>query len=308
MKVAVILACFNRKEKTVSCLESLFVSRDKYNETMSNNIVLSVFLTDDGCTDGTVDAIRRFASEDITILHGDGNLFWAGGMRLAWNKALKKHEDWDYYLLVNDDTVMFENMFLELLFSQEYCKKNFGKDGLISGVCCSKLDHTFITYSGDVWVNKFLGTQKRLKACGIPQKCDMTNANILLVPKYVVDTIGVFDKAYIHGAADYDYTIRANKSHIPVLISGNVCGSCDNDHLSYSERAQKIISMTLRERRLYFNFPPRSGKDHAIWVRKHTPVRYPMVLVGRLLELYCPKIYFGLSNVRMKDKIHKKDR
>lgn len=297
MKIAVILTCFNRKQQTLSCLKSLFEARDNY----QLKIDLHIYLTDDGCTDGTADAVREsFPTENITILRGDGNLFWAGGMRFAWKEALKKHDEWTYYLLINDDTDMLENLFSELFSSQAYCQKHFGKEGLISGVCCSKSDHSAVTYSGEVWINRFLATSKLLKASGVPQRCDMTNANILLVPKYVVDIIGIFDNAYIHGNADFDYAMRANKSHIPVLISGNVCGACDNDHISYFERVQKVTSMTLKERKSYFSFPPRSGEDHVTWVRKHAPVRYPMVLFGRFLELYCPKIYFGLSNVRLK--------
>ena len=301
MKNAVILSCFNRKAKTLSCLESLFISRDRFNDVTNDKIVLSVFITDDGCTDGTADAIReKFSSENITLLQGDGTLFWAGGMRLAWNEALKQHKEWDYYLLINDDTDVFENMFFEMVSTQVYSKEHFGKEGLVSGVCCSKSDYSVVTYSGDVWVNKFLATEKRLNAIGIPQRCDMANANIMLVPRYVVDKLGIFDKAYIHGVADYDYTVRANKAHIPVLISGNVCGKCDNDHMTHRDRVHKMTTMTLNERKVYFSFPTHSRKDHITWVKKHAPLRYPMVLIGGVLELYFPKLYFGLSNVRVK--------
>lgn len=55
------------------------------------DISLSVYLTDDGCTDGTSQAVRDiFKGKDITIMQGDGNLYWAGGMRFAWKEALKK--------------------------------------------------------------------------------------------------------------------------------------------------------------------------------------------------------------------------
>lgn len=54
MKIAVLLTCFNRKEKTLACLAGLYESQKVYNERNSTPIEMEVFLTDDGCTDGTL--------------------------------------------------------------------------------------------------------------------------------------------------------------------------------------------------------------------------------------------------------------
>ena len=58
MKIAVLLTCFNRKEKTLSCLAGLYESQRVYYERNSSPIELEVFLTDDGCTDGTAQAVK----------------------------------------------------------------------------------------------------------------------------------------------------------------------------------------------------------------------------------------------------------
>lgn len=42
-------------------------------------------------------------------------------MRLAWNEALKRHDDWDFYLLINDDTDLFDDCFEELVDTHVYC-------------------------------------------------------------------------------------------------------------------------------------------------------------------------------------------
>ena len=54
IKIAAILSCHNRKIKTMACLESLF------------SIIpdIDVYLTDDGCTDGTPEAASSI-SENI---------------------------------------------------------------------------------------------------------------------------------------------------------------------------------------------------------------------------------------------------
>ena len=54
IKIATIITCFNRKDKTTSCLAHLFEATNNYNIQHSQlPIELAIFLTDDGCTDGT---------------------------------------------------------------------------------------------------------------------------------------------------------------------------------------------------------------------------------------------------------------
>lgn len=299
VKIAVLLTCFNRKEKTLSCLGSLYNALSLYNDKNENKIEISVYLTDDGCTDGTSDAIRNnFLNKDITILQGTGNLFWAGGMRFAWNEALKKHNEWDFYLLLNDDTDLLDNLFEELLDTHKYSLDNYKQAGVYSGITSSKSDHNKMTYGGDVWKNKFLGTSTRLKPAGKPQMCDITNANILLVSKEIVDKIGIFWDGYIHGRADNDYSNTARKKGIPVLITANFCGRCDNDHKSSMEVANAVMKMSLTERKRYFSHPIRSNKDYLKYIRRNMPFRYPMVCLGRMLNVYLPKVYYKLNGIR----------
>lgn len=52
--IATILTCFNRKDKTLSCLRHLYDAQDYYNLKSENKINVSVYITDDGCTDNTV--------------------------------------------------------------------------------------------------------------------------------------------------------------------------------------------------------------------------------------------------------------
>lgn len=297
MKIAVLLTCFNRKNKTVSCLTSLYHALDVYNEKIEDKIDLFIYLTDDGCTDGTADAVRNnFAEKNIIILQGNGNLYWAGGMRFAWNEALKMHSVWDFYLLLNDDVDLVDILFNELLNTHKYCIDNYKMAGIYSGITSSKSDHNKMTYGGNVWKNKFLGLSTRLQPNGKPQVCNTTNANILLVAKDVVDKIGIFYDGYSHGKADYDYSITASKNNIPVLLTSNFCGRCDDDHYKKKEFEQMILNMSLQERKSFFNNPIYSNSDYLTYIRRNIPIRYPMVYLGRLLNVYAPKLYYKISN------------
>ena len=300
MKISVLLTCHNRQDKTESCLRSLIRAVDLHNKNHVDKIHFDVFLTDDGCTDGTVDVVQKVFpnNQHLHILQGDGDLYWAGGMRYSWREAIKRHDEWDYYLLLNDDTEVMENVFEELIKSQEYSLNQFGKKGLISGITCSKDESMTITYGGSVWKNRFLATRSLLKPSGHPQPCDLTNANILFVHNDVVSKLGIFYEGYRHGLADYDYSINALKKGFPVILTANICGRCDRDHLDVKERAKKVISMSFKQRKQYFKNPLHSSDDYLLFVRRVSPIRYPFVWFGRAFNLYFPKVYYRISGIR----------
>lgn len=296
MKIAAILTCYNRKEKTISCLNGLFTALNYFNNKnkVEDPIKLSVYLTDDGCTDGTATVVReKFEKRNIIILQGDGDLYWAGGMRFAWKEALK--QDFDFYLLLNDDTNVTNTVFEELFETHDYCLKKFNAAGIYSGCTCSKNNSQKVTYGGDVMVNRFLATSKRLSPNGKPQLCDVANGNILLIPKSIVNHIGIFCDKYTHRMADYDYTLTARKNGIPILITSYFCGECDNDHqYNYKEFAELNYS----KRKQYLNSPLRSAKDYLIYIKRHFLFRYPIVYLGYISKLFFPKLYLFLDRRR----------
>src|SRR3989442_11615885 len=80
-KIAVILTCFNRKQKTIGCLNAVLT------QSIYREVQIDFFITDDG-QDGTSEALG-YMIPGINLLQGNGSLFWNGGMRLAWAQALK---------------------------------------------------------------------------------------------------------------------------------------------------------------------------------------------------------------------------
>src|SRR6266508_2413563 len=97
-RVAVLMTCYNRREKTLACLDAL--SR----QVMPPDLVMHIYIVDDGSTDGTGAAVRK-AHPAVRVLQGNGSLYNNGGMRLAFSEALKG--DYDYYLWLNDDTTLY---------------------------------------------------------------------------------------------------------------------------------------------------------------------------------------------------------
>lgn len=298
-KIAVLLTCFNRKNKTIACLESMLLTVKNYNDRDNDKTELSIFLTDDACTDGTAQAAKEVCQgEDIHIVQGNGNLFWAGGMRTAWNEALNHEHKWDFFLLLNDDTILHTNALAELMDTHRYCIDRYGCPGIYSGITCATGHPETITYSGDVFESGAKGKWHRLGPADEPRMVDQCNANILLVPGEVVNKIGIFHDGYIHGAADLDYCMQVRKAGMPALITAQIIGECEYDHFSEKEECERLMRMTLSERRKYVYHPTHSDKDYLLFVKRNIPKKYLISKILRKVRIYCPRLYYYINKAR----------
>ncbi len=278
--IAILLTCFNRKEKTLSALEHLYLAKES-----QPDIKMTIYLTDDGSTDGTSEVIKnRFPK--VKVLQGTGSLFWAGGMRKSWSAALKN--DYDAFLLLNDDTNVFVNLFNQLVLTHKECERTYKQSGVYIGSTKDQESDLF-TYGGAIFENRYNFKYKFLHPNGNLQTCELGNANIMLVTKEVVDEIGILSKGYRHGVADYDYTLRASKKKIPVLVAPEYCGTCSHDHGDVYESFSK---KPFKERFRMLKHP--LGLDfnsNLLLMRRHFPIRVPFVALAAGLKLFFPNVY-----------------
>jgi GT2 family glycosyltransferase len=247
-RIVALLTCHNRREKTVECLralraqilpgwnprivespETIDESQDSpldappsTHETAStldplpstpDRYAIDVFLVDDGCTDGTSDAVREVWPE-ATIIQGNGSLYWCGGMRKAWAEAAKT--DPDYYLLLNDDTVVFPHAvscLLEIVESPAHYR--------IAVAAIAETHTGKIAYGGTrTWKSG------PLEPNGEYQNVETFNANCVLIPSCVFARIGMFFNQYTHGIGDTDYGMMAGRSGVKNIVSKSFLGTC----------------------------------------------------------------------------------
>lgn len=282
--IAVLLTCHNRKEKTLQCLETL------YQAAIPETLKLELFLVDDGCTDGTGKAVKEVYPE-INIVLGNGNLFWAGGMRLAFEEA-RKHREYNAYLLLNDDVKLVSDFLYKILETKEYCFKKYKKGGLYSGSTKEKGSGN-ISYGGNVLTKGINNSAYKLvQASEIPQPCHLTNANVLYVEKEVIDKIGFFDENFIHAFADYDFSLRAFKAGFPVYITPGICGYCTDDHGNNWSNSKK-----LKDRIAYLKSPTGLAyKEYLYYGRSHFPTQVPAMFV----KLWAKTLFPSLWNLKNK--------
>lgn len=207
--IAVLLTVHDRKQKTLACLKGL------YDQKLPEGHILDVFLTDDGCTDGTPEAIR-VQFPQVNIIRGDGNLFWNRGMYKAWEAAAKT-KDYDFYLWLNDDTVLLPGA-LEALLKEAEEKP----DSVIVGPTHSSADDQKLSYSGH-----FSG--RLIYPNGYLQRCETFNGNIVLISKAIYHLIGNLDWTYQHAIGDVDYGWMVTRSGNYNYVSRDFRGICDNN-------------------------------------------------------------------------------
>lgn len=290
MKIAVLLTCFNRKEKTIRCLSHL-KSALSYSKS---SVIADVYLTDDGSTDGTSEAVRSKFPK-VHILPGTGNLFWVNGMNNSWNHAIEQDQNYDGYLLLNDDTFLFEEFFETLLNNNQQYIDQYGHPGVYVGTTIDPTTRE-ITYGGSRLTNKLMYTFKRVFPNDLIQPCDLGNANIMYVSEHTQKIAGVLSEGYLHGIGDYDYTLKCLKKQITPVIMSGLNGFCKYDHRDMYDGFEK---MSFKKRKEYLYNP--LGIDFSsrlLYMKRHFPFRAPLFYLIGMFKLYFPLLYKNIFNFR----------
>jgi GT2 family glycosyltransferase len=271
-KIAVLISCHNRKDKTIKCLNALYSQQG-----LEVNYRIAVFLVDDGSTDGTTESIKtKFPT--VNIIQGDGNLYWNRGMHLAWKTAAATN-DFDYYLWLNDDTIVFDNAIKTMLDSS----KSLKKEAILCG-CTQSFENKKITYGGRK--NGML-----IEPNGSLQQCDLINGNFVFVSRVVFHKVGMLDPLFHHGIGDYDYGLRAKKAGFDSFVTPVFIGYCEpnisinicfRENVPVLKRLKYLYSPLGVHPVIYFKYDKRhfglkSGIKHFLSIHFHVlfPTLWP---------------------------------
>lgn len=195
----------------MQCLQSLFEA------ILPEDYILEVFLVDDGSTDGTGEAVEKEFPE-VNVIKGTGNLFWNQGMRLAWKTAAKIKE-YDFYLWLNDDTLLDKEALIKFFKVYEDAKKFEQNEVLITSACRALLGEDSFSYGGR-------NEAGPIEPNGALQSCKYINGNAVLIPKIIFKTIGNLSSDYTHGMGDFDYGLRAAKNGFKCYTTKDYIATC----------------------------------------------------------------------------------
>lgn len=260
VKIAVAMACHNRKSKTLQCLDSLLgVPTPEW-------LNISVFLTDDGSSDGTGPAVRARYPE-VCLLTGDGTLYWNGAMHLALTEAARQAFDFHFWL--NDDVKLYPGGLSLLLKTYGEIFRNKGKDAVIVGSFCDPISGER-TYGGQQrasWWHPLRFEPVYDKK--IPLSCHTFQGNGVLVPASVVKRIGIIEPCFsrYQTMGDTDYGLRTTEENIPIYVSPGFMGECESNN--EGELWDNPI-LSLGQRWVIFTGPKgNQWKNYLIYARRH---------------------------------------
>ena len=183
MKVLAIFTCYNRRELTRQSMELL---------GQNKNVTFDYVIVNDGSTDGTDEMLAAMPYE-IDLINGDGGLFWNRGMYEAIEHAKKAHPDYEYYMLMNDDTKFVPGIFDEML-------PLFAPDKVMVGAMCG--DDGRMSYGGIKYVK---GIKYKKYGPEAQDICfDTFNANCAIIPHDIFMKVSI-DPFYQHSIGDFDY-------------------------------------------------------------------------------------------------------
>lgn len=268
--LAVLISCFNRKATTLACLRTLAAA-------VQGKFSYTVFLVDDGSTDGTGDAVKELFP-DTVILQGSGNLFWNGGMRFAWQSASKGN--FDFYLWLNDDVSLRAGSLARLLDCYQEAAKRYTPKTIVVGRTIDPQTGktSYGGYARRSAVSKL--SFRHLNDGEI--ECDTMNGNCVLFPKSAVAEVGVNAEQYRHWAGDVDYGLRAKRAGYTILqLPEPVAELGRND--AYAAKVSRLTPKNYK----FILFHPKGipMQEWAHFCRSHGGFTWPINFLLRYLRI-----------------------
>lgn len=273
MKILAVCTCFNRKDKTKECIETI--------TSCNPGCEFTFVVADDGSTDGTVEMLMQMQNEyRIHIVKGDGTWFYSGGMHAGMEYAKEKlSKDFSYMLLINDDVEFLNQCILQMI---DQSKEQ--RDAVIVGTMKDK--NGMQSYGAIKYIHGY--KYRRLNISEWQVEADTFNANCVLVPYKVFEQIGSMDSFYRHSLGDFDYGLSLKRAGYKIYQSKDFVGVCNNNSkdntwndtsLGRIERIRKKESVKGAPTKQWFYFLKKNFNLGAAVKGCITP--YIRIIVGR---------------------------
>jgi GT2 family glycosyltransferase len=207
--VAVVVLSWNGREDTLGCLRSL--------ERVEHQ-PLTVIVVDNGSTDGTSEAVRA-AFPDIELIRVDENIGFSEGNNVGMRRALELGAD--YVLVLNND-VEVDPRFVSALLEEAERRPD-------AGALCSKIFYVdppdLIWYAGATFDPRsgYNGRQVGYRehdseAYAAVRETDRVCGASMLVPRPVLERVGLFDSKLFLYSEDTDWSLRAKEAGYRLFV------------------------------------------------------------------------------------------
>lgn len=180
---------------------------------------LRMIVIDDGSTDGTGDFLSM--QRDVTVLQGNGSLWWGGAIELGLQNVLKLGNKADWVLLVNNDTT-FSSDFVQKLLD---AARTNAPAAVGSVICDEKPPNQLLSIGAmlDPWRLRVGDKLDNLRSCeGQSQvhDVDALSGRGVLYPLATFLAAGTMKPRWLpHYLADYELAVRVRKAGYRLLVS-----------------------------------------------------------------------------------------
>ena len=266
MKIAVLIATFNRVETTIKCLENLHKSK------LSDSTFV-VYLVDGGSEDNTAIRVQHdFPETKVSVVPG---VYWNGGMLEAWKMSLQSQDNYDAFLWLNDDVHMHSNAFQEIINNFE----EMGRNSIVVGYTRSPITHE-VTYGA---LKNFSKSKINFQVTvnNSDNICSM-NGNCVLVPKVVQEMIGLLNPKFKHSFGDIDYGLRAARAGILIKSTKNSVANLERNISIYSSNSKQTLFGIIRIMRSPKGIPI---KEWFYFTKTHAGALWPINFILRYQKL-----------------------
>ena len=261
MQIHILIPVRNNLQTTLQCLSLLI------NQTYNN---FDITVVDDGSTDGTPDAIRD-QFPNVTLLQGDGSLWWTGAINMALGHVLPKAAETDYVLTLNDDVSFKEDYLENLVFAA-----NQRPDSIIGSVSIDK--HNPVNVDAGVYFD--WQTRKRHK--GVFRTGDNFNDRVshisgrgALVPVKIFKEVGLYNAGHLpQYGADEELCVRAQKAGYRLCVYYNALLQNDTDISGYKFTPFLKISYKMAKELLFSNKSASQIKTRFNFIYLCCPSKY----------------------------------
>jgi len=243
--VSIIIVTYNSESEIVDCINSLLPQLIDFNG--------EIIIIDNNSTDNTISLIKEIESKSISIIRNDTNL----GYTLANNQGIKNTKG-NYILLLNPDTIVPNATIINLL-NEIKDNKNIGAiapqlrfpNGMIQNSCRRFPRRRDILYES-IGLSKMFKNSKEFNYWKMgdfdhtkSRLVDQPAGAALLIPKKIIDKIGLFDEQFPMFFSDVDLCKRIWAAGYNIQYTTNSYITHKGGASVYRKRIKMIVNSHL---------------------------------------------------------------
>ncbi|MBX4188053.1 MAG: glycosyltransferase family 2 protein [Candidatus Doudnabacteria bacterium] len=283
MDLSVIILSYNTKQLLKDCLNSVLASDSKYRT--------EIFVPDNGSTDGSIEMVRSEFPQ-VKLIENGSNFGFAKGNNVAIRQATGRH-----IMLLNSDTVVKPDTFSKMIEKADsdpgigaLGPKILLRNGELDPACRRKFPNPANAFLRLFGLKKF-SDYNITGSLEQEMEIDALTGACMLVPKKVVDSVGMLDEQFFFYGEDLDWCYRIKEAGYKIIYFP----SAEILHLKWSS-----------SRNIPFKIVKVAHIAMIVFYKKHYAPKYPapfnwLVYAGIYSRMY---LVIMLNVFRSKKSVH----